>query len=78
MKFYSAPVRRLQNILTVHLLKSIMVIYMLRVTKKGGFSNKFEMAGTSNVVSIDTVLGDEPIVVTPSSFEAWHGIAMGF
>ncbi len=55
-----------------------MVVYMLRVTKKGGFSNKFEMAGTSNVVSIDTVLGDEPIVVTPSSFEAWHGIAMGF
>ena len=46
-----------------------MVVYMLRVTKKGGFSNKFEMAGTSNVVSIDTVLGDEPIVVTPSSFE---------
>lgn len=55
-----------------------MVVYMLRVTKKGGFSNKSEMAGTSNIVSIDTVLGDEPIVVTPSSFEAWHGIAMGF
>lgn len=43
-----------------------------------GFSNKFEMAGTSTAVSIGDVLGDEPIVVTPSSFEAWHGIAISF
>lgn len=31
---------------------------------------------TSNAVSIDVVLGDEPIVVTPSVFTVWHGIAM--
>ena len=51
---------------------------MLRVKRKVGLSKKYELAGTSNVVSIDTVLGDEPIVVTPSPFRAWHGIAMGF
>ena len=51
---------------------------MLRAKKKVGLSNKYELAGTSNVVSIDIVLGDEPIVVTPSQFRAWHGIAMGF
>nr|DAK71508.1 MAG TPA: hypothetical protein [Caudoviricetes sp.] len=33
--------------------------------------------GTSNGVPIAAVLGDEPIVVTPSSFEAWHGIVIG-
>lgn len=54
-----------------------MVIYIKRVVKKVGFLIKCEMVGTSNVVSIDTVLGDEPIVVTPSQLRAWHGIAMG-
>ena len=31
---------------------------------------------TSNAVSIDIVLGDKPIVVTPSANAAWHGIVM--
>lgn len=31
---------------------------------------------TSNAVSIDIVLGDKPIVVTPSSVEARHGIVL--
>ena len=77
MKFYSAPVRRLRTFNCSPTKINYGHLYV-KSDKKGGFSNKFEMAGASNVVSIDTVLGDEPIVVTPSSFEAWHGITMGF
>ena len=35
-----------------------------------------EVVGTSDAVPISTVLGDEPIVVTPSPSGAWHGIVM--
>ena len=42
------------------------------------FNLKIKLVCTSNAVSIDTVLGDEPIVVTPSSCEAWHGIAIAY
>lgn len=38
----------------------------------------FELVRTSIVVSIDNVLGDKPIVVTPSHIGAWHGIVIGF
>ena len=77
-KFSLAPERKPPNISIVHRRKSSMAVFMLRAKRKVGLSNKYELAGTSNVVSIDTVLGDEPIVVTPSPFRAWHGIAMGF
>ena len=78
MKLYLIPVKKRRNILIVHPLKSNTVIHIKRVIKKVGRSNVYELAGTSNAVSIDAVLGDEPIVVTPSSFKAWHGIAIGF
>ena len=35
------------------------------------------IAGTSNVVLIDA-LRVHTLVVTPSPFEAWHGIVIGF
>lgn len=47
----------------------------LNATNKAGF---LELVRTSIAVSIGNVLGDKPIVVTPSHFWAWHGVVVGF
>ena len=65
-----------RNTSIVRPLKSSTTIFTLEVVKKVGLLNKYELAGASNAVPIDVVLGDEPIVVTPSPFEAWHGIVV--
>jgi hypothetical protein len=42
------------------------------------FNCIYQLARTSNHVSIVVVLSNKLIVVTPSCSQAWHGIVIGF